>query len=315
MAEITQQPKKNNTSNGGKTILIIVVVILLLLNAVQGILFTYPHLTEVPAMRDSLELREAEIAETLKDLQKLKQSLEKTKAELEAMGIENTELNSQLEELNVTLDKAQKSKGWALNQMNKLKADKKAYEQMLNQMETRIKNLEATAAQQDTIINELKQEKVAMTDTLNMMNENMNTLQDEISKGKTLVASEFQVTAVNKNGKEKIKDEYRSKDLYQAKIEFMIAENQIADIEKKDLYMQIIDPSGSTIYDLEQGGGEFEANGEPLFYTINQPITYNRSSQKVVIMYQKNSDYESGTHKVNVFTDGKRIGSGKFEVK
>ena len=70
------------------------------------------------------------------------------------------------------------------------------------------------------------------------------------------------------------------------------------------------------MYDLQQGGGELrKSDGTSAFYTIKNTVTYNRDSQKLTILYQKNSDYSSGVHKVNVFADGLLIGSGQFRVK
>lgn len=314
MAENTEQPE-NKKSKGG-IVLWIFVILFLIGNIVQGILFTYPHFTQLPAVQDSLATKKQELAATLDTLSNIKEKLIQTQTDLAEKGIQNEELNSQIAELEATLKKAKRNEGWALGQLGKLKNDKKAYETMFRQMEQEIAQLKETTAQQDTMITELKVDKAALQDTIVELEEDVEYLEDEVDKGKTLVASDFKVTAVKSNGKEKFDEnfEYKSKHLHQAKIEFTIAENKIADIEQKDIYVQIIDPSGTTIYDLQQGGGEMEVEGKALFYTIKQAINYDRQTQRMTVMYKKNADYSEGAHKVNVFADGRSIGSGKFIV-
>lgn len=312
MAEIKDNKKSSNT---GKIILIILTVLLLGLNAVQ-FYFNHTQKQKIVEKDEKIESQDNQIKEQISKLETLQAEMEAQSAELEKLGADNSELNTQLEDLKSKIAYAKSRPNISHSKLKELKAQVAQYSNMLKQQELVITDLKQKLATQDTMITDLKVEKTALIDTVTNKNNKITYLSDEVEKGKKLKAHDFIVTAVKKNGKEHFDEIYKTKELYQVKIEFIVGENPIADIEQKDVYVQITEPSGNTIYDLQQGGGELKkSDGSSTFYTIKNTVTYNRSAQNLTVLYQKNSDYVSGIHKVNVFTDGILIGTGQFLVK
>lgn len=312
MAEIKENNKSSNT---GKIVLIILTVLLLGLNAVQ---FYFNHTQKKKIVEKDTQIEEqgTQIKEQIAKLETLESELSTKSAELEALGADNSELNDQLKDLQSKIAYAKSRPNISHSKLRELRAQVAQYSNMLKQQEATIADLTKKLNIQDTMITDLKIEKTALIDTVSNKNSKITYLSDEVEKGKKLKAHDFIVTAVKKSGKEHFDEIYKSKELHKVKVDFTVGENPIADIEQKDVYVQIVEPNGSTIYDLQQGGGELKkADGSSTFYTIKNTVTYNRSAQKLTINYQKNSEYTSGSHKINVFADGLLIGSGSFQVK
>ena len=99
------------------------------------------------------------------------------------------------------------------------------------------------------------------------------------------------------------------------RIEFTVGENKVAPIEGKELLLRVIAPDNNVLFDVTRGSGSFNFEGREMFYTVKKDILYDRSSQKVSILYNKGSEYSLGKHTVEVYTDDYLMGRGSFVVK
>ena len=61
--------------------------------------------------------------------------------------------------------------------------------------------------------------------------------------------------------------------------------------------------------------GTFIYNDKEEFYTAAQEILFDNTKQRLSFLYEKGSDYASGTYTLEVYTDDYQMGSGKFVVK
>ncbi len=69
------------------------------------------------------------------------------------------------------------------------------------------------------------------------------------------------------------------------------------------------------IFDTARGSGTFIFNGKEEFYTASQEILFDNTKQKLSYLYEKGSDYASGTYSLEIYCDDYKIGSGTFAVK
>ena len=99
------------------------------------------------------------------------------------------------------------------------------------------------------------------------------------------------------------------------RIEFTVNENKVAPIEGKGLLVRVIAPDNNVLFDVTRGSGSFNFEGREMFFTAKKEILYDRSSQKVTLLYDKGSEYELGQHTVEVYTDDYLMGRGSFVVK
>ena len=79
--------------------------------------------------------------------------------------------------------------------------------------------------------------------------------------------------------------------------------------------IRIIDENGQVLFDVTRGSGTFIYNGKEEFYTASQEILFDNTKQRLSYLYEKGSEYASGTYIVEIYCDDYMIGTGKFVVK
>jgi len=124
----------------------------------------------------------------------------------------------------------------------------------------------------------------------------------------------FRIVALNDRGKERTSP-FKSRQVEQLKVEFNIAENNVAPIEGKKIMIRVIDENGQVLFDVARGSGTFLINGKEEFYTAAQEILFDNTKQKLSFLYDKGSEYPEGTYNLEVYTDDYMMGSGQFVVK
>jgi cell division protein ZapB len=129
-----------------------------------------------------------------------------------------------------------------------------------------------------------------------------------------LKIEDFQVIAISSKGKERI-GEFRRRHIDQLKIEFSVAENRVAPIEGKELWIRVIAPDKNVLFDVTKGSGTFMFEGREMFFTEKKEILFDRSKQSVTVYYIKGSEYALGQHTVEIYTDDYVMGKGTFVVK
>jgi len=99
---------------------------------------------------------------------------------------------------------------------------------------------------------------------------------------------------------------------------FILAGNKEFYTAKQDIllaYASQPDPERNILFDVATGSGTFIMDGKEEFYTAKQDILFDNTGQKLNFLYDKGSDYSSGLYQVEVYSDGFVIGSSNFTVK
>ena len=99
---------------------------------------------------------------------------------------------------------------------------------------------------------------------------------------------------------------------------FILAGNKEFYTEKQDILLADAsqpDAEENILFDVATGIVAFIMDGKEEFYTAKQDILFDNSSQKLNFLYDKGSDYPSGLYQVEVYSDGFFIGSSNFTVK
>ncbi|GAB3332176.1 hypothetical protein GCM10027299_38430 [Larkinella ripae] len=162
----------------------------------------------------------------------------------------------------------------------------------------------------------LKNERQALADTVNRYSEQNRELAEKVTIGSALKAETVEVSAINRRGKESDGGEYRSRRIEKIKIAFRLATNPLAQQNEKEIYLRILDPSGSVIADNATGSGQFIMGGQEMVYTAKQTIAYDNSGQQVSFVYGRGSiPFKEGTHQIELYSEGFKIGQGEFAVK
>lgn len=161
---------------------------------------------------------------------------------------------------------------------------------------------------------ELKTEKQQLSESIQEINRAKEALAQKVANASRLKVENMRVYAVSETGRER-EGEFRDRHIDQLKITFTVAENQVAPIEGKELFIRIVAPDGNVLFDVTRGSGSFMYNNRELFYSAKQEILYDKNSQKVTVFYNKGSEYTEGQHQVEVYTDDYQMGKSKFLVK
>ena len=96
---------------------------------------------------------------------------------------------------------------------------------------------------------------------------------------------------------------------------FNIADNPVAKIDTKDVFLNVIDPSGKVLYDLSNGGGTFIMKGKERFYTLKQDFLFDNRKPQVEFIYVKGSEWQEGQYKIELYCEEALIGEAPFLVK
>ena len=110
-------------------------------------------------------------------------------------------------------------------------------------------------------------------------------------------------------------DSKRSRNVEKIKTCFTLQENRVSQKGYRDVIVRIIDPSGVTLYVEEEGSGRFLVEGSQALYTKKASIDYQGTDTPVCIYFAKGSDYAEGNYKIEVYSDGYKIGEGALELK
>jgi hypothetical protein len=85
----------------------------------------------------------------------------------------------------------------------------------------------------------------------------------------------------------------RNDKLARLKISFMLAKNELTEHEKKTVFIRILDPDGSTLFDAATGSGSFIFEGKDYAYTTKAEIYYDNINQFVEVAYHRGTAYRS----------------------
>ena len=120
--------------------------------------------------------------------------------------------------------------------------------------------------------------------------------------------------AVAENGKERRGGTYKVSRIDRLKVDFLMLANPLASATSKDVYVRILDTNGAVV--SESGiGGVMLYDGHELGYSTRQTVPFDGDDQRVAILFRKDAPYKPGTYTVELYTEGFRIGDGRFMVK
>ena len=202
----------------------------------------------------------------------------------------------------------------AYSQINRLQGKVEGYRELLIAQDEEIERLKKLNEQ---LYEENKEQKVEINNlnsTISNINESNQILEEKIKVAARLELKNIEIIGVFRNGSTKLKS-FKNRSLSKIRIDFTLAENDLAKIEVLDIYLRVEKPSGDVFFDISNGSGSFTFENRELFYTIKEEILVDRFEKKLSLEYEKNEDFNKGVHKVVLYTRNYIIGSSEFLVK
>ena len=303
MAEETTEPKKGNKS----ALFIALLLVIILVQSVK-IYLDYQEKVEV---KEQLATTEEDLASTMQKLNDIQAELNQKITEIEKLGGDVKELQKAKAEVELELKRNNKRSAKALQE---LKDRVEGYQELLKLKDLEIEKLKNVNTQLFSENKNLKTKQNKLSDSIVNLSKNKDELATKVALASQLKAENITIKAVNSKGKER-DSPFKNRQLQKLKVTFNLAENKVAPIEGKKIFIRVIDENSQVIFDVAKGSGTFIVNGKEEFYTAAQEILFDNTKQKLSYLYEKGSEYVAGKYTVEIYTDNYKIGSGQFEIK
>lgn len=282
------------------------------------------------SQQEVIEEKVVQLAETRIKLDSIMHQLDSKIAEIQQLGGDISEL--QKAKAKLELDKAQLLKNTS-EEIASIKATYQTkiqnYESLLTIKEQEIQRLKAENTELASVNEDLseenstlKTEKSALANTaarIRAQKEDADirnkALAEKVSRATALKTEFVKITGINQKGREFDDRRMRNDKLARLKISFMLAKNELTEHEKKTVFIRVLDPDGSTLFDAATGSGSFIFEGKDYAYTTKAEIYYDNINQFVEVAYHRGTAYRSGKYTVELFAEGFKIGTSGFEIK
>lgn len=307
MSEVIQTPEASPKRNNKSIIFIALLILIILIQSVKIFLDAQDKVE----LKAENETTEQELASTMQRLTEIQQELDTKIAEIEKLGGDVTELQKAKEDVEKQLRIKTKATG---NLIAELRSKVEGYEELLKLKDEEIEKLKDVNKELLSENTTLKTQKNKLGDSINKLEQKATELASKVAIASQLKAENFKIVAVSDRNRER-ESPFRVRQIAKLKVEFTLAENNVAPIEGKKIMIRIVDQNGQVIFDVNKGSGTFIFQGKEEFFTASQEILFDNSKQRLTFIYDKGSDYAEGNYILEVYTDDYLMGRGAFEVK
>jgi hypothetical protein len=209
-----------------------------------------------------------------------------------------------------------------LNDRNATAADLKRARQMITELNGQISTLEAEVARltgenQVLVANntQLSTEKQTLEQNLQTSTLEKEELSQTVDVGSTFSASNIQITPVNekKGGKEKTTSTAKRVDKLVVSFD---VENRIARSGPADMYIIVTAPNGQVLTDASQGSSTLTTRTEgDKPFSSKVAIEYEQGTRKPVQFPIRQTDFQTGDYKIEIYHNGFKIGESIRSLK
>jgi len=187
------------------------------------------------------------------------------------------------------------------------------------EMETIRSVLRSYIVQIDSL-NMQNQELMAANKQLRNTERRLTTEKDQLERDKsqleeikdlatTLLASEINLVMLNKRDKETS----RIRSAVKVRIDFLLRANKVTPPGEKNIFLRILRPDQVLLGSPEMDMLEF--NGEQIPASSSRMITYENEDLPVSIFWTNDGEIVPGEHTVELYAEGKIVGTASFVLK
>ncbi len=302
MTNDTEQPKKEK-KRYWKDIIIAVIIVLVV---VQGVnLFI--------KIRSDRRYN-AQIEQAKEEITILEHEMQERMTEIRELGGNVEDLEKAVAELEEEKENLLENKRYTERQLSRLQNKVDGYQELLilkDQEIEKLRSVNEVLAEENI---ELKSEQNELKATLSQEKQTREELQEQMEVAERLKAENIRIYAVNSRGRLR-EEEFKSRFIDKIRIEFNIAENEIAPIEGKEIMIRIVGPDDNVLFDVATGSGTFMFKGKEQFFTAKQQILFDNTRQQLVFDYDKGSEWAPGRYELEIYTEDYLMGRKAFLVK
>lgn len=156
---------------------------------------------------------------------------------------------------------------------------------------------------------EVKQKNTELLQTTEMLSKQKEALTEVVSRAAQMEADNFTIEFLNKR-------ENTTKRLSKIKtisISFFIAKNITAQVGEKTIYARITKPNHDVL--SKSGANVFQYENKNIVYSLKKDIVYKGERMKEEFFWEVTETLMPGTYRVDLFAEGRLIGSTNFSLK
>jgi FtsZ-binding cell division protein ZapB len=290
---------ENQSSNRKTTIILTIIVVILAV----GLGLLYMQYNKMKAdnsiVQEALEEQKESLTNELKDMM----------SEYEGLKTDNDSLNNLIDKqqgrikhlLAINADNLEKIKIYK-RELTTLRQIMQSYIVQIDSLNQRNQKLIAENSEVRTALDEARKNNESLSKEKESMNSKLQT-------ASVLSAKNIIVTLLNQRGKETEKASRVAK----IKTCFTIRENSLIDAGEKIIYLRLTRPDNLVLASSEKDVIDYE--GKQIAFSAKRAIQYEQKDIDACIYWDNAGELIPGTYTVDLFAEGKLIGTTTFQIK
>lgn len=257
------------------------------------------------------DLMEDNITTSLNNLLQEYNSVTTNNQELsDSIEIQKRKVTLLLDELKSS-EKRRRYTARELNKMQKeaetLRKVMKNYVYKVDSLNTLNKELQATIVNKNNKISQVSGER-------DKFREESENLSKTVELGSKLQILNLKAEAIRVRNSGSFTETTRARRADQVRACFTIVDNKIAQAGSKTFYIRIINPEGKVM--LNAKSSKTNVGEESIDMSVSRTVDYQNNSVDLCIFHEKaNESFLKGDYKVEVYTDGEKVGSTSFGLR
>ena len=291
------QPAQNKSTRGYQIVIIVLAVLLVALSALYYSIHRQ-QMADNELLQSDRDSIQNDLGRLMTDYDHLHSTNDSLSAE---MTVERGRADSLLERL-----KSERSLSYA-----KIKQ----YEKEVGTLRTIMKGYIRQIDSLNTLNKQLITENVDFRKQISSANlradmaeEKATELDNKVKVGAVMRARDIALTAMNKNGRVVS----RIKNATQLRVDCVLAANELATPGNKTIYVRITSSDGYVLTTADMPTFEFE--GDNISYSAQRAVDYENQDLEVSI-YFAGTDFTAGTYTIQLYAEGRLIGSSEVAMK
>ncbi|MDO4757824.1 MAG: hypothetical protein Q4A18_01020 [Rikenellaceae bacterium] len=228
--------------------------------------------------------------------------------EYDSLRYQNDSIAESLTKANELVEQLKQERRWNYNKMRQ-------YEKELGSLRTVMRGYIRQIDSLNTLNKKLITENVGYRKEISSANlradmaeERSAELENKVKVGAVIRARDIRLTALNNNGREVS----RIKNADRLRVDFALSANELATPGNKAIYVRITSPDGYVL--TTEAMPTFEFEGSALSYSAMREVDYQNADLEVGI-YFNSSGFAPGTYKIELYMEGRMIGSNDLAMR
>ncbi|WP_301063365.1 hypothetical protein [uncultured Alistipes sp.] len=242
------------------------------------------------------------------DRDSLQSDLTELIVEYDGLKERNDSISAGLDRANEMIEKLKRERSWNYAKL-------KQYERELGTLRTAMHGYIKQIDSLNTLNKKLITENVSYRKEISSANlradmaeERTAELENKVKAGAVILARDLRMEALNRRGKAVT----RIKNAERLRVDFVLSANQLATPGNKAVYLRITSPDGYVL--TTEAMPTFEFEGELLTYSAMREVDYQNEDLEVGIYYNS-SGFTAGAYRIELYMEGRRIGSTEIAMR